>query len=107
MAARSLTWGILTSSLASIFFHRRIAPDTNGESHHILSCSELVYINAAHPSLFSLCATTLLGAQDPRALVPGPVDLRITLQPYPLPPTASAGDAARRSKIGRHGGSRN
>jgi hypothetical protein len=106
MATRNLTWGILTSGLASIFFYRHIVLDTNGEPHHILSCSDLVYIDAAHPSLFFPRAATLLGTQDPRALVLRPVSLIIILQPYPLPPTESAGEATC-SKIGRHGGSRN
>ncbi len=106
MATRDLTWGILTSGLVSIFFFRLVAPDINGEPHHILSCSELVYIDAAGPSLISLCVATLLGAQEPQALVPRPVSVRITLQPYPLPPTASASKTTR-SNIGRHRGSRN
>lgn len=73
MATRNLTWGILTSGLVSIFFYRHVALDTNGEPRHILSCSELVYIDAARPSLFFLRAATLLGALDPHALVPRPV----------------------------------
>ena len=80
---------LLTSAraLASIFFYRYVAPGANGELHHILSCSEPVYSDADHPSLSSLCATTLLGS--PRTLVVRPVSLRINLQPYPLLPTAS------------------
>lgn len=91
MATRDLTWGILTSGLVSIFFYRHVAPDINGDPHHILSCSELVYIDATGPSLFSLCAATLLGAEDPHALDPKPVIVRITLQPYPFPSTANTG----------------
>ena len=103
MATRDLTWGILTSGLVSIFFHRHVAPDANGESHHILSCSELVYCNADHPSLFSLCAATLLGGPD--ALVVRPVSMRITLQPHPLPPpTASSSKATRSVPRTGHGG---
>jgi len=83
MATKDLTWGILTSGLVSMFFYRHIAPDINGEPHHILSCSELIYIDAARPSLLSLCAATLLGAEDPHASDPRPVSMRITLQPYP------------------------
>jgi hypothetical protein len=47
MATKDLTWGILTSGLVSMFFYRHIAPDINGDLHHILSCPELVYIDAA------------------------------------------------------------
>jgi hypothetical protein len=72
---KELDLGNSTQGLACIFFYRHIAPDTNGEPHHIFSCSELVYIDAARPSLFSLCAAALLGAQDSRALVPRPVSM--------------------------------
>ena len=106
MATKDLTWGILTSGLVSMFFYRHVAPDINGDPHHILSCSELVYIDAARPSLFSLCVATLLGAEDPHALDPRPVSVSITLQPYRLPATASASKATC-SNIGRHRGSRN
>ena len=105
MATRNYTWGILTSGLVSIFFYRHLADDTNGEPHHILSCSPPVYVDAAHPSLFSLCAATLLlDAQDPRGLVPRPISVRIALEPYPYPPTATPSDATR-SKISQRGGS--
>ena len=105
MATRNYTWGILTSGLLSIFFYQHLADDTNGEPHHILSCSPPVYVDAAHPSLFSLCAATLLlDAQDPRGLVPRPISVRIALEPYPYPPTGSPSNATR-SKISQHGGS--
>jgi hypothetical protein len=50
--------------------------------HHILSCYTLVYGDATHPYLFSLFVTLLLDAQDPRGLVPRPISVRITLEPY-------------------------
>jgi hypothetical protein len=103
MATKGLTWGILTSGLVSMFFYRHVAPDANGAPHHILSFSELVYIDATGPSLISLCAATLLGAQDPHTgtLIPRPVSVKITLRPYPIPQTASASNAT------RHRGNRN
>jgi hypothetical protein len=75
MATRELTWGILTSGLVSIFFHRHVADDTKGEPHHILSCSDPIENDAKHPSLFALCAATLLGG--PGALAVRPVSLKI------------------------------
>jgi hypothetical protein len=103
MVEKNLTWGILTSGLASIFFHRHVVPDEKHEPHHILSCSDMVYVDATSSSLFSLCAATLLGADDP--LVVRPVSVR-TVQPYPLDEAASPSEATR-SKIGRPRGGRN
>lgn len=88
MSTKNFTWGIFTSSVISIFFHRHVAADTNGETHHIISCSDPVNVDSTHPSLFSLCAATLLGTQDPHALDTEPVSAEITLQPYTFFPAA-------------------
>ena len=104
MATRNFSWGILTSGLVTIFFHRHVVRDSLGEPHHILSCSEPVYVDAIGPSIFSLCAVTLLGAEDPQVLNPRPVRLKFTVPLYDLPPAASP-SMATRSRIGRHRGS--
>src|SRR5713101_7811929 len=101
MATKNLNWGILTSGLASMFFLRHEAVDTNGEFHHILVCSELVNCDATGPSLFSLCAATLLGRPD--GLVVRPTSKRFTLRPYSLPRTVSTSTVTR-SNVGRHRG---
>lgn len=95
MSTQNFTWGILTSSVISILFHRHMATDTNGEPHHIISCSDPVYLDSANPSLFSLCAATLLGIQDPHALDTEPVSAEITLQPYTFPLAARPSNATR------------
>lgn len=103
MAMRELTWGILTSGLVSIFFHRHVAHDTNGEPHHVLSCSDPIYSDAKYPSLFSLCATTLLG--NPETLVVRPLSSRGALQPYLIPlPLAAIPSSVIHSKACRHRG---
>jgi hypothetical protein len=104
MVSNNLTWGILTSGLVSIFFHRHEVPDINGESHHVLSCSKPVYVDAARPSVFSLCAAMLLGAHDARAFSLRLPSTRFTVQPYSLPQAASPSEATR-SHTRRHRGS--
>jgi hypothetical protein len=87
-----------------MFFFRYEAPDTNGDLHHILLCSELVYCDAISPSLFSLCATTLLGQPD-GLVVKSSTRSTFTLQPYQLPPTAG-GRPATGSNVSRQRGER-
>ena len=72
-----------------MFFHQHIMCDSLGEPHHILLCSELVYVDAIGPSIFSLCAVMLLGAEDPQVLNLRPVRLKFTVPLYDLPPAAS------------------
>jgi hypothetical protein len=101
MITRNLIWGILTSGLDSILFYRHIVRDANEEPHHILSCSEVVHVDATSPSLFSLCAAMLL---LDAASAPRPMSMRNTLQPYSIPSTAGPSRATRSNMPQGRGG---